>query len=76
MAELEGLLALILAGEGGSQQHSGPATFYCVSLQSLSFLICKMGTTLIPLIGGVMRSWCYPQFEMEGSHWEDRLFPA
>ena len=51
MAELEGLLALILAGEGGSQQHSGPAAFYCVSLQSLSFLVCKMGTTLIPLIG-------------------------
>lgn len=51
MAKLAGLLALVLAGDEGSQQQSGPATSYCVSLQSLSFLICKMGTTLVPLIG-------------------------
>ena len=63
---LEGLFGRNLAGEGGGQQHSGSglATSYCMSLQCLTFLMCKMETTLVSS-WAVMRSWYYPHFTVD-----------
>lgn len=64
MARVVGLLGLLVAGEGGCQQHSdsGPATSFCMSFQRLDVLICEMETTLVPPHQAVMRNWYYPRF--------------